>query len=216
MPTQNTQQAAAPTQGSARVELPTPPTPPTETPHAELPTPPTPPTETPHAELTGVELATREEGHVQIAEANVTYKVDGVAVTTTHAVLPVRELAVGTIIVVAHRILRNGVEEVKHQTYATAATRSAKAHKDSTGNTYKVDGYRAYAVRSIKVVEEAIEIEYVGKSIVDNVRPTVASHTDAYATWIPITDIVKYTSSVKVAYPKPATTTAAVVRGLLA
>lgn len=199
MPVQDTQQAAAPTQGSA---------------HAELPAPSAP--ETAHAELKGVALATREEGHVQIAEANVTYKVDGVSVTTTHAVLPVRELPVGTVIVAAHRILRNGVEEIKHQTYATAATRSAKAHKDSTGNTYKVDGYRAYAVRSIKVVEEAIEIEYVGKSIVDNMRPTVASHTDAYATWIPITDIVKYTSSVKVAYPKPATTTAAVVRGLLA
>lgn len=201
MPVQNTQQAEAPTQGSAR---------------AELPAPTTPPTETPHAELTGVELATREEGHVQIAEANVTYKVDGVSVTTTHSVLPVRELPIGTIVVVAHKIVRNGVEETKKQTYVTAATRSVKSHKDSAGNTYKIDGYRVYAIRSIKVVDATIEVAYVGKQIVDNTRPTVASHTDAYATWVPIQDIVNYTASVKVAYPKPATAAASVVRGLLA
>jgi hypothetical protein len=199
MPTQDTQAATTPAETSARAELPAPSAP-----------------ETAHAELTGVALATREEGHVQIAEANVTYKVDGVSVTTTHAVLPVRELPIGTIVVVAHKIVRNNVEETKKQTYVTAATRSVKSHKDSAGNTYKIDGYRVYAIRSIKVVDDTIEVAYVGKQIVDNMRPTVSSHADAYATWVPIQDIVNYTASVKVAYPKPATAAASVVRGLLA
>lgn len=200
MNTQNPQQAAAPTQGSARAELPAPINQTPETPRAE-----------------NASLVTREAGSVVTQHVQITYRVDGSRARTTHAVIPVKQLRVGTLINVRHMVLVNGVETPHMQAYVTRQTMSVRTYKTETAGSLRVEGYFAYAVRSIRVDDNGIpSIEYVGSTIVDNSRPTVSSHEEAYAVWIPIEDIQTYNSTFTVQFPKRQTTAGTVARALFA
>lgn len=198
MTTQNPQQAAAPTQDSARAELPVP-----QQPDA-------------HAEPTA--LVTREQGSVATRDVQITYRVDGAKARTTHAILPVRQLRPGTLINVRHVVIVNGAEETNMQAYVTRQSLSIRTFKTDSGETVRVEGYSAYAVRGISADDTGnLKVQYVGREIVDNARPSVDDHELAYVGWIPLSDIVTFNSVINIAFPKkqPATV-ASVARALFA
>lgn len=184
MPVQNTQQAAAPTQGSAHAELPAP-----QQPNA-------------HAEKQA-DLVTREAGSVAVRDVQFSYRVDGARAKATHAIIPVRQLKIGTLITVNHKVMVDGTECVKAQAYVTRQSLSIRTFKTDNGETVRVEGYSAYAIRCISADDSGnLKVTYVGREVVDNTRPSVDSHELAYVGWVPLTDIATYNSVITIAFPK--------------
>lgn len=183
--------------------------------HAELPVPQQP--DPAHAERSA-DLVTREQGSVAVRDVQFSYRVDGARAKATHAILPVRQLKTGTLISVNHKVVIDGSECVKTQAYVTRQALSIRTFKTDSGETVRIEGYSVYAIRGINADADGnLKVTYVGREIVDNMRPSVDSHELAYVGWVPLSDISTYNSVITIAFPKKQESkSAAVARALFA